>query len=105
MEEEIKQWSTGKAKGLKELITATNERDACQIETCDLGKTIRNQKQAIAHSLKDNKKCASDVQSEADTMQGGNTRLLDQVNMMQKENSDITGEISNMVAIHTRADE
>ena len=37
MEEEIKQWSTGKAKTLEELIAITKERDACQIETCDLG--------------------------------------------------------------------
>ena len=28
MEEEIKAWSTGKAKALEELISATKERDA-----------------------------------------------------------------------------
>ena len=43
----------------------------------------------IAHSLKEHKLCASDVQSESDTIQEGKTRLLDQVNTIQKENSDI----------------
>ena len=35
MEEEIKQWSTGKAKSVEELIVVTKENDACKIETCD----------------------------------------------------------------------
>ena len=68
-------------------------------------KKVRNQKQVIEHSLKEHKKCASDVQSEADTIQEENTRFLDQVKMMQKENSEITGEISKMVANHARTEE
>ena len=56
MQEKIKQWSTGKAKVLEELIDATKERDACQIETYDLGKIVRNQKQVISHSPKEHKK-------------------------------------------------
>ena len=52
MEEEIKKCSTGKAKTLEELIVVTKDCDACQNETCDTGKTVRNQKQAIAHSSK-----------------------------------------------------
>ena len=55
MEVEIKQWSKGKAKALEELIAATKECDAFQIQTCDLGKTVRNQKQAMAHSSKEHK--------------------------------------------------
>ena len=35
MEYEIKQWSTGKAKSVEELIVVTKENDACKIETCD----------------------------------------------------------------------
>ena len=45
------------------------------------------------------------MQSEADTIQEENTRFLDQVKMMQKENSEITGEISKMVANHARTEE
>ena len=44
------------------------------------------------------------MKSEADTIQVENTRLLDQVNMTQKEKSDITGDISNMVDSHARAE-
>ena len=43
------------------------------------------------------------MQSEADTIQEENTMSLEQVKIIPKENSDITGEISNMVANHTRA--
>ena len=75
----------------------------CQIETCDLGETVRKQKQEIANSSKEHKKCASDVQYEADTTQEKKTRLLDQVKMIKKESSDITGELSNMVANHARS--
>ena len=82
MEEEIMQWSTGKAKALEELISVTKQFDACQIETCGLGETVHNQKQVIAHSLKQHEKCASDVQYEADTIQEENDRLLDHANMM-----------------------
>ena len=71
----------------------------------DLGKTVINQNQAIYHSSKGHGKCLSDMQYEADTIQEGKTRLSDQVKMMQKENSDITGELSNMVAKHVRAEE
>ena len=53
MEEEIKQWSTVKAKELKEMIYATKEYDDYQIEIFDLGKTVLNQKQVIAHSFKE----------------------------------------------------
>ena len=45
------------------------------------------------------------MQSEADNMQKVKTRLLDQVKIMQIDNSDITGELSNMVANHARAEE
>ena len=44
MEEEIRQWSTGKVKALGELIAVTKERDAYQIEIYDMGKTFLNQK-------------------------------------------------------------
>ena len=44
-----------------------------------------NQKEEISHSLKERKKCAYDVQSDADTVQEGNTRLLDQVKMMKNK--------------------
>ena len=83
-EEEIKKWSTGKDKALEEVIAVTKERYACQNETCDMGITVRNHKQAIFHSSKEHEKCASGVQSEADTIQEEKTRLLDQVKMMQK---------------------
>ena len=53
MEEEIKQWSTGKVNSLEELVTVTKDRDAYQIEICDMRKTVLNQKQAIAHSSKE----------------------------------------------------
>ena len=55
--------------------------------------------------MKYHEKCASDVQSEADTIQEGNDRFLDKVKMMQKEKIDITGELSNMVSNHARAEE
>ena len=45
------------------------------------------------------------MQSEVDTTQEENTRFLDQANMMQKDNSDITGELSNMVANYARSEE
>ena len=45
------------------------------------------------------------MQSEAHTIQEENTRLLDQVNIMQKENSYIKGELYNMVSNHARAEE
>ena len=45
------------------------------------------------------------MQSEADNIQEGNTRLLYQVKMMQKYKSDIIGELSDMVANHARAEE
>ena len=54
--------------------------------------------------MKYHEKCASDVQSEVDTTQEENTRFLDQANMMQKDNSDITGELSNMVANHAHVE-
>ena len=69
------------------------------------GKTVHNQKQAVSHSSKEHEKCASDVQSEEDTIQEENTRLLDQVKMMQKYNSVITDELSNMVANHAHAED
>ena len=50
------------------LIAVIKERNTCQIEICDLEKTVRNQKQAVAHSSKEHKKRASGVQSEADTI-------------------------------------
>ena len=68
MEEEIRHWPTGKAKSLEGLIDVTKERDACKIEICDLEKTVCNQKQVVAHSSKEHKKCASSVKSEADTI-------------------------------------
>ena len=68
MEEEIKQRPTVKAKALDELIAVIKERDTCKIEICDLGKTVCNQKQVVAHSSKEHKKCASSVKSEADTI-------------------------------------
>ena len=37
MEEEIKKWSTRKAKELDQLIDETKERDDCKIVTFDLG--------------------------------------------------------------------
>ena len=49
LEEEIRQRPTGKSKALDELIAVMKERDACKIGICDLGKTVRNQKQAVAH--------------------------------------------------------
>ena len=36
---------------------------------CDMGIAVLNQKQVIAHSSKEHEKCASDVQTEADTIQ------------------------------------
>ena len=66
-------------------------------------KTGLNQKQATAHSSKEHEKCACDEQFEADTIQEEITRLLDQFNVMQEENSDITSELSNMVAKHVGA--
>ena len=45
------------------------------------------------------------MQSEADTIQEVNNWLLYHVNMVPKDNSDITGELSNMLAKHTRAEE
>ena len=62
----------------------TKEHDSCQIETCDIGETACNQKQAISHSSKEKQKCESDVQSDEDTIQEENTTLLDQIKMMQK---------------------
>ena len=70
-----------------------------------MGETVLNQKQAIAHLLKDRENCASNVKSEADTIQEGKTRLLDQIKIMKKWNSDITGELSNMVDNHALAEE
>ena len=105
MEKEIKICSTSKAKALEELIYATKERDSCKIEKCDMGKTVFNQKQEISHSLREHRKCVSDVQSESDTIQEEKTRLLDQAKMMQKENIYITGEISNIVANHAHIEE
>ena len=55
--------------------------------------------------MKEYDKCAYDVQSEADTIQEEKTRLLDKVNMMQKDNSDITDELSSMVTNHARVEE
>ena len=85
MEEEINHWPTGKVKALEELIAVIKERDVCKIEICDLGKKVCNHKQLVAHSSKEQKKCAFDVQSKADTIQEENTRLLYQVNMMKKK--------------------
>ena len=49
LEEEIKQRPTAKAKALDELIAVIKECDSCQIEICDLGKTVCNNKQVVAH--------------------------------------------------------
>ena len=68
-------------------------------------KTVINQKQAIAHSLKEHEKSAYDVQSEADTIMEENTRLLDHSKMTQKDNNDITDDLSNMVDDHAHAEE
>ena len=68
------------------------------------GKTVPNQKQVISNSLKDHERCAYDVQSGEDTLQEEKTRLLYQVQIMQKDNSDITYELTNMVANHAIAD-
>ena len=62
----------------------TKWRDVCNIETYDLGKTVLNQKQGIAHSSKEHEKWAYDVSSEANTIQGETNRLLDQAKMIQK---------------------
>ena len=56
LEKEIKQRPTGKTKALDELVDVIKERDACKIEICDLGKTVCNQKQVVAHSSKEHKK-------------------------------------------------
>ena len=45
------------------------------------------------------------MQSEADTIQEENTKSLEQVKIIPKDNSDITGEISNMVSSHVHAEE
>ena len=45
------------------------------------------------------------MNSESDTIQEENNRLLDQFKIIQKEKSDITGELSKMVANHERAEE
>ena len=45
------------------------------------------------------------MQSEADITQEENNRLLYQAKRMQKENSDITGALSNMVTHHACAEE
>ena len=68
MEEEIKQRPTVKAKALDELIAVIKESDTCITEICDMGKTVGNQKQVVAHSPKEQKKCAFDVQSEAENI-------------------------------------
>ena len=44
------------------------------------------------------------MQFEANTIQEEKTRLLYQVNIMQRENSDIRGKLSNMVSNHGRAE-
>ena len=44
------------------------------------------------------------MQFEANTIQEEKTRLLYQVNIMQRENSDIIGKVSNMVSNHGRAE-
>ena len=72
------------AKTLEEPISVSKECDACKIEACDLGGKVRNQKQAISHSSKEHKKCASDVQSLVNTIREENKRLLDKVNIVQK---------------------
>ena len=68
-------------------------------------KTVINQKQAIAHSLKEHEKSAYDVQYETDKTLEENTRLLDQSKMTQNENSNITYDLSNMVDDHAHAEE
>ena len=105
MEELIKQWSTGKVKTLGGPISVNKEHDARQIEICDLGETVLNKKQQIVHSLKDDEKCASAMQSVADNTQEGKTRLLYKVKIMQTGSSDITCEISNKVTSNARAEE
>ena len=90
---------------MEELISVRKGRDAYQIKICDLGKTVINLKQSIAHSSKEHKKCSSGVQSEAETTQEWNTRLSYQFNIMKEDNSDITGELYNMVANHARSEE
>ena len=45
------------------------------------------------------------MQFEVDTIQEEKTRLLDQANIMQKENSDIAGEKYNILANHAREEE
>ena len=45
------------------------------------------------------------MKSESDTIQEENTWLLDQFKMMQKQNNGITGELSNKVVNHARAEE
>ena len=69
------------------------------------GKTVLNQKQTTSPSPKKLETFASAVHSEADTTQEENTRLLNYFKITQQENSDITGELSNMVANHARAEE
>ena len=44
------------------------------------------------------------MQFEANTIKEEKTRLLYQVNIMQRENSDIRGKVSNMVSNHGRAE-
>ena len=68
MEEEIKQWPSGKVKALWKRIAVTKERDVCHIEICGWGETLLNQKQVIAHSPKEQKKFASNVNSEKDNI-------------------------------------
>ena len=45
------------------------------------------------------------MQYDEDTIQEEKTRLLDQANIMQKENSDIAGEKYNILANHAREEE
>ena len=45
------------------------------------------------------------MQYEADIIQEEETRLLNQVKIMQIENSDVTGDLSNMLANHVCAEE
>ena len=44
------------------------------------------------------------MNSEADIIQEENTGLLDHVKVIQKDNSDITGELSNVVANHAHTE-
>ena len=55
--------------------------------------------------MKEHGKCASDVQSKADTIQEEKTIFFDQVKMMEIYISDIIGEISNMVDKYLCAEE